>query len=535
MGGFFSQLEIWEGEFSDFSEVVDIYNALMSIVCVVCAGLAAGLTMGLLSLDTTKLEIKRMTGTVHEKAAAESILPIVRQHHLLLVTLLLFNSMATEALPIFLGALVPNYLAVIFSVILVLFFGEIIPSAFFTGPQQLLTAAKMTPFVWGLLAFFWPISYPIAKVLDKFFGDEEDDTKISREDLRALMMLQTRGESCSSNLSSLADREQATEDETGSNKSSNSKSKRNSSAKELLLRNDSQGQSQSVSAAASAGGKYQSVKDGVEEDEDRLDQYEVNIMTGILKLSKSYIRDTMIEIDKVFALSNLVQLDQPCLQQIVASGFSRIPVFKQEMPTSPSLSRSGSREGLARILSSPETTFSSSNNTATSNRTWKGYFLVKSLIGTTKLRVDDLPLREPLFVRPRTHLLEMLNMFREGQCHMAMVSDDPMASLECMRAGTPFLGFARIKGIVTLEDVIEQIIQDDLLDETDVSAFGAANDDVTQRFPHGGAPTVMYHLASGYRGKQNSHHNGLRQSQGGVARPSRSESVPRRKEEKSFE
>ncbi len=38
-------LPLWDGEFSDFRDIEDACNALMSIFCVVCAGLAAGLTM----------------------------------------------------------------------------------------------------------------------------------------------------------------------------------------------------------------------------------------------------------------------------------------------------------------------------------------------------------------------------------------------------------------------------------------------------------------------------------------------------------
>lgn len=112
-------------------------------------------------IDITKLEIKAMIGTTAEKNAAIAIIPIIKKHHLLLVTLLLFNSMSNEALPIFLGALVPNYVAVIVAVLLILFFGEIIPSAFFTGPQQLETAARMIPFVTVLMTFLSPLAYPI--------------------------------------------------------------------------------------------------------------------------------------------------------------------------------------------------------------------------------------------------------------------------------------------------------------------------------------------------------------------------------------
>lgn len=55
------------------------------------------------------------------------IFPILKRHHYLLVTLLLSNATAMEALPIFLDKLVPSFWAVLISVSMVLFFGEIIP------------------------------------------------------------------------------------------------------------------------------------------------------------------------------------------------------------------------------------------------------------------------------------------------------------------------------------------------------------------------------------------------------------------------
>lgn len=79
-----------------------ITHALCALACVTVAALAAGLTMGLLSLDPLMLLIKLRAGSEEEKQQAASILPIVKQHHLLLVTLLLLNSIANEALPLFL-------------------------------------------------------------------------------------------------------------------------------------------------------------------------------------------------------------------------------------------------------------------------------------------------------------------------------------------------------------------------------------------------------------------------------------------------
>ena len=144
--------------------------------------------MGLLSLDVGKLEIKAMVGTPDEKAAAVKLLPIIRHHHLLLVTLLLFNSLASESLPIFLGELMPNYVAVTVSVVCVFTFGEILPTALFTGPRQLLIAASMHRIVHMLLGLFYPIAYPISRLLDYLFGEQEDECSgINRHDLQSLI------------------------------------------------------------------------------------------------------------------------------------------------------------------------------------------------------------------------------------------------------------------------------------------------------------------------------------------------------------
>lgn len=115
-----------------------LLNGLAALFCVFLAALAAGLTLGLLGLDPLVLLIKERAGvTRSERQMAKRLLPIVNQHHRLLVTLLLMNSIANEALPIFLEAVVSPTVAVLLSVTLVLFFGEIIPSAIFTGPNQL--------------------------------------------------------------------------------------------------------------------------------------------------------------------------------------------------------------------------------------------------------------------------------------------------------------------------------------------------------------------------------------------------------------
>jgi len=76
-----------------------IYNRVMAVLCVIFGALVSGVMIGLLSLDPLLLLIKaRASENPVERQQAAAILPVVKQHHLLLVSLLLLNTMASEAL-----------------------------------------------------------------------------------------------------------------------------------------------------------------------------------------------------------------------------------------------------------------------------------------------------------------------------------------------------------------------------------------------------------------------------------------------------
>ncbi len=87
-------------------------------------GLCSGLTLGLLSLDVMSLKVLIEAGTPKERRNASRILPVVKRHHLLLVTLLLSNAIAVECMPIFLDRISDPITAIVISVTLVLLFGE---------------------------------------------------------------------------------------------------------------------------------------------------------------------------------------------------------------------------------------------------------------------------------------------------------------------------------------------------------------------------------------------------------------------------
>src|SRR4051812_13963224 len=98
------------------------------LVCI--NGLIAGLTLGLLSLDATRLTVLENSGTPSERIAAACIKPLRQNTHLLLATLLLGNTIINEALPMLLQNLVSNeWISVAISVVLVLTFAELIPQA----------------------------------------------------------------------------------------------------------------------------------------------------------------------------------------------------------------------------------------------------------------------------------------------------------------------------------------------------------------------------------------------------------------------
>jgi metal transporter CNNM len=137
-----------------------------------------------------EMKIKADSGTPKEKEYSSKLLPIIENHHLLLVTLMLWNASATEALPIFLDKLVPEFVAVIISVTLVLLFGEILPSSLLTGPNQLKFASQLTPLVYFACVLFFPVAYPISKLLDYFIGQEHEVTVYNRQEIAVMLKLQ---------------------------------------------------------------------------------------------------------------------------------------------------------------------------------------------------------------------------------------------------------------------------------------------------------------------------------------------------------
>ncbi|KAF9665887.1 hypothetical protein SADUNF_Sadunf16G0171600 [Salix dunnii] len=144
-------------------------HIVIIVFLVMFAGLMSGLTLGLMSMSLVDLEVLAKSGTPKDRIYAAKILPVVKNQHLLLCTLLICNAAAMETLPIFLDSLVTAWGAILISVTLILLFGEIIPQSVCTR-YGLAIGATVTPFVRVLVWFCFPVAYPISKLLDFMLG-----------------------------------------------------------------------------------------------------------------------------------------------------------------------------------------------------------------------------------------------------------------------------------------------------------------------------------------------------------------------------
>lgn len=189
--------ELLEWEENDPQE-----NALYIIFCiflVLFAGLMSGLTLGLLSMDIVDLEVLIRSGNPQEQRRAKKIMPMVKNAHYLLVTLLLCNACAMETLPLFLNKMVHESVAIIISVTAVLLFGEIIPQAL-CSKHGLVIGSVMAYPVRALMLITSPISWPMSKVLDLVLGGDHASL-FRRKQLKALVHIHAKDEGFGGKLS----------------------------------------------------------------------------------------------------------------------------------------------------------------------------------------------------------------------------------------------------------------------------------------------------------------------------------------------
>jgi metal transporter CNNM len=126
--------------------------------------------VGFCNIDKLQLEVMTMSKDPKEKQMAQTIHEVVSNHHLWLTTLLVYNAVALESLPLVIHTLMPDWMAILFSTFIVLIAAEIVPQAVCTGPKKMMIAYWAAPIVNTMRRALFFIIYPIAKGLDSLLG-----------------------------------------------------------------------------------------------------------------------------------------------------------------------------------------------------------------------------------------------------------------------------------------------------------------------------------------------------------------------------
>ncbi|THH30294.1 hypothetical protein EUX98_g3887 [Antrodiella citrinella] len=160
--------------------------SILIVILVLLSGLFAGLTLGYMSLDETQLHVLSISGTPKQREYAKRIKPVRKNGHLLLITLILANMIVNETLPVISDPVLGGGVqSVIVSTVLIVVFSEIIPQSLCTR-YGLAIGANMAPF--GI------ISWPVAKFLEFLLGSNHG-IMYRRAELKELIALHaTTGE-----------------------------------------------------------------------------------------------------------------------------------------------------------------------------------------------------------------------------------------------------------------------------------------------------------------------------------------------------
>ncbi|KFQ77027.1 Metal transporter CNNM4, partial [Phaethon lepturus] len=156
---------------------------------------------------------------------------------------------------------------------------------------------------------------------------------------------------------------------------------------------------------------------------------ELNIIQGALELRTKTVEDVMTPLQNCFMINSDAILDFNTMSEIMESGYTRIPVYEDE------------RSNIMDILYVKDLAFVDPDD-------------------CTPLKTITKFYNHPVHVVFHdTKLDAMLEEFKKGKSHLAIVQ-----KVNNEGEGDPFY---EVLGLVTLEDVIEEIIKSEILDESD--------------------------------------------------------------------
>jgi metal transporter CNNM len=160
--------------------------ALIIVLLLITAAFA-GLTLGLVGLDKTGLEIIMDGDDPVNAARAKRIYPLRKRGNLLLCSLVLGNIATNSILSILLADKAGGLIGFLLSTFLIVIFGEIIPQAF-CSRYSLAIGSASVPMVRVVMFVLLPIAYPLSWILDKALGKEIATTYSTSELMKLLQI-----------------------------------------------------------------------------------------------------------------------------------------------------------------------------------------------------------------------------------------------------------------------------------------------------------------------------------------------------------
>ena len=392
------------------------YSWFVLVILTCLSGMFSGLNLGLMSLTVEDLNIiVNSSKTQKQISDAKRILPLRKHGNLLLCTLLIGNTVVNVMLAVvtdpcwvflFGTNTFGSVMALVVPSALIVVFGEIVPQSV-CSRYALSIGAKTIYLTYIFLALTFIAAYPISLILDKVLGDEISGV-YTRQGLFELIKL---------NIESIAHNK-----------------------------------------------------------ENDLTQADGRLLMGALQFKDTVAGFVMTPLSRVFSLPETAVLDGPTVLRIVASGHTRVPIYRGDDPSD--------IVALLYVKDICGIGFERQMLVKTVCESFHAARRVHRISSNAKLNVA-------------------LDRCKKLSCHLLIVCDEVESGRmggESGRMGSPpatpaassstppsivpadasdyslrepsfsvgGLGMSRAVGVISMEDILEEILQEEIVDETDV-------------------------------------------------------------------